>query len=82
MPVGNTTSDATFDTAGDKTVQLSVVGSPPENGKGKPKTCSATLTVTVQQGQAGGTPTARGDTYATPIGKTLTVQFSRVSGVL
>ena len=30
----------------------------------------------------GGDPTARGDTYATPVGKTLTVQASRVSGVL
>ncbi len=27
-------------------------------------------------------PTARGDTYATPVGKTLTVDVSRVSGVL
>ena len=31
---------------------------------------------------ANGDPTARGDTYATPAGKTLTVQTSRVSGVL
>ena len=31
---------------------------------------------------APGEPTARGDTYATPVGKTLTVQVSRVSGVL
>jgi len=31
---------------------------------------------------ASGNPTARGDTYATPAGKTLTVQVSRVSGVL
>jgi VCBS repeat-containing protein len=31
---------------------------------------------------SGNAPTARGDTYATPVGKTLTVQLSRVSGVL
>jgi len=30
----------------------------------------------------GGTPTSRGDAYATPVGKTLTIQVSRVSGVL
>ena len=30
----------------------------------------------------GGDPTARGDTYATAVGKTLEVQLSRVSGVL
>ena len=30
----------------------------------------------------GGDPIARGDTYATAVGKTLTVQLSRVSGVL
>ena len=40
----------------------------------------ATFAVTADA--APGDPTARGDTYATPIGKTLTVQVSRVSGVL
>jgi len=32
--------------------------------------------------QANNAPTARGDTYATPVGKTLTVTASRLSGVL
>ena len=40
----------------------------------------ATFAVTADA--ANGDPTARGDTYATPVGKTLTVQQSRVSGVL
>jgi cytochrome c5 len=31
---------------------------------------------------AGGIPTARGDTYGTPLGKQLVVQLSRISGVL
>ena len=40
----------------------------------------ATFAVTADA--APGDPTARGDTYATPVGKPLTVQVSRVSGVL
>jgi hypothetical protein len=41
----------------------------------------ATVTITVNDPNAGG-PTARGDAYATPVGKTLDVAVSRVSGVL
>jgi hypothetical protein len=41
----------------------------------------ATVTITVNDPNAAG-PTARGDTYATPVGKTLDVVASRVSGVL
>jgi hypothetical protein len=41
----------------------------------------ATVTITVNNPGAAG-PTARGDTYATPVGKTLDVAASRVSGVL
>jgi hypothetical protein len=81
VPPGNTTSDATFPTEGDKTVQLFVTDTP--RGRGKPKTCTASRTVTVEPGTGqGGQPTARGDTYATAVGKTLTVDVSRVSGVL
>ena len=43
---------------------------------------AAPATVTITINAAGATPTARGDTYATPIGKTLNVAASRVSGVL
>jgi hypothetical protein len=42
---------------------------------------AATVTITVQDPNAAG-PTARGDAYATPVGKTLDVVASRVSGVL
>ena len=42
---------------------------------------TATVTITVQQVGAGGI-TSRGDTYATPVGTTLTVAASRISGVL
>ena len=41
----------------------------------------ATVTITVNDPNADG-PTARGDAYATPVGKTLDVAVSRVSGVL
>jgi hypothetical protein len=41
----------------------------------------ATVTITVNDPNAAG-PTARGDAYATPVGKTLDVVASRVSGVL
>jgi PKD repeat protein len=45
--------------------------------------CAAdTRTITVEQVGGGDTPTARGDAYATPIGKTLSVTASAVSGVL
>ena len=44
---------------------------------------SATVTVTVNQVVGGNNPpTARGDTYATPVGKVLNVAASLVSGVL
>jgi Bacterial Ig domain len=72
---GNTTAKTTFTAAGQKAVTLSASDSSP--GK-SPKTCSATLTVTVKLPL----PTARGDTYATPIGRTLTITASPVSGVL
>jgi len=79
-------SDVTFATAGQKTVQIFVVDTPmgSTRGKGnpKPKTCAATLTVMVEEGQAGTQPIARGDTYSTPMGKELVVQYSRISGVL
>lgn len=75
---GNTQAETTFNSAGQKTVQLKAIE---EVAKGKPKTCSASRQVTVQE-SLGGIPTGRGDTYATPVGKTLTVQLSRVSGVL
>ncbi len=42
---------------------------------------TATVTITVNA-VGGGGPTARGDAYATPIGKTLNVAADRVSGVL
>ena len=81
VPPGATTSDATFPTAGAKTVRLFVTDTP--RGNGKPKTCNASRTVTVEPGGGqAGEPTARGDTYATAVGKTLTVDASRVSGVL
>jgi hypothetical protein len=41
----------------------------------------ATVTITVNDPNAAG-PTARGDAYATPVGKSLDVVASRVSGVL
>jgi len=74
---GQTTSTAKFLSIGIKTVQLVV--------EGTTTTCSATLPVIVEldgTGGPAGLPTARGDTYATPVGKTLTVDRSRVSGVL
>jgi len=46
-----------------------------------PGTDSETITITVQA-VGGGGPTARGDTYATPVETELTFQASRVSGVL
>ncbi len=46
---------------------------------GKPPGPSCT---TLAGGCIGTSPVARGDTYATPVGKTLTVTASRVSGVL
>jgi hypothetical protein len=43
---------------------------------------TATVTITISQASANGTPVGRGDTYATPVGTTLNVAVSRVSGVL
>ncbi len=48
------------------------------NHAGQAQSDAVTTTIAV----AGAGPTARGDTYATPIGKTLNVAASRVSGVL
>jgi VCBS repeat-containing protein len=42
----------------------------------------ATVTITISEATANGTPVGRGDAYATPVGTTLTVAASRVSGVL
>jgi VCBS repeat-containing protein len=62
---------------GNQTVSLVVTQD--SNGK-NPKTGSCSLQVSVAA--VGGKPTARGDTYGTPVGKKLVVQLSRVSGVL
>ena len=70
VPPGNTTAETTFNAAGQQTVLLNATE---EGGNGKPKGCSASRQVTVEP-PLYGDPTARGDTYATPIGKTLTVQ--------
>ena len=78
VPAGNTTANTTFTSTGSKTVTLKATDS---SGGKKPKTCSASRTVTVSA-PANVPPTARGDTYATPAGKQLVVQLSRVSGVL
>ena len=44
---------------------------------------TATVTITIAAGGvAGGVPVGRGDTYATPVGTTLNVAASRISGVL
>jgi VCBS repeat-containing protein len=43
---------------------------------------AATVTITISAATAYGKPVGRGDAYATPVGTTLTVQASRVSGVL
>jgi VCBS repeat-containing protein len=42
----------------------------------------ATVTITITAQSANGSPVGRGDTYATPVGTTLNVATSRVSGVL
>ncbi len=78
VPAGNTTANTTFTSTGSKTVTLKATDS---SGGKKPKTCSASRTVTVSA-PANVPPTARGDTYATPAGKQLVVQLSRVSGLL
>ena len=75
----DTTASTTFNSAGVKTVQLEATDTP--KGKGKAKTCTATRSVSVSPVASAG-PTARGDTYATPVGKTLTVKAATVSGVL
>ena len=75
---GNTAAATTFTATGTQTASLSVT----DAGKGnKAKTCDASLDVMVA-GPANAPPTARGDTYGTPVGKQLVVQKSRVSGVL
>jgi hypothetical protein len=78
VPAGNiSTGDITFNEAGQVTVILDVS----DSSKGKsPKTCRATRMIDVQQ--LATAPTARGDTYSTPVGKTLTVEAATVSGVL
>ncbi|MGE5154800.1 MAG: Ig-like domain-containing protein, partial [Bdellovibrio bacteriovorus] len=75
-----TTATTTFSTEGPKTVLLNAT----DSSNGKPKTCSASLAITVQPADGGqaGPPTARGDTYATVVGKTLEVAAATVSGVL
>jgi Bacterial Ig domain len=75
---GAVTATTTFTTTGSQNIVLTVK----DQNK---KTCKAILTVAVV-GELPppftGVPTARGDTYATPIGKELTVGASRVSGLL
>jgi hypothetical protein len=75
---GNITADTTFNAAGPQTVLFNAMET---GGNGKPRTCIASRQVTVEA-PLYGEPTARGDAYGTPAGKTLTVQTSRVSGVL
>ena len=43
---------------------------------------TATVTITISAASANGSPVGRGDTYATPVGTTLNVAASRISGVL
>jgi hypothetical protein len=71
---GKTTAATTFTSAGQRTISLSAQDS-------SLLSCSATLAVTASSSAPTG-PTARGDTYGTPLGKTLTIAASRVSGVL
>jgi VCBS repeat-containing protein len=69
-------ASTTFNATGNQNVALTVT-----DASKKPKTCDASLLVDVMA-PANVPPTARGDTYATPVGKKLVVQKSRVSGVL
>ena len=75
---GDTTATTTFNVVGQQTVFLKGTASGVNE---KLRTCRTTREVTVVP-PAGGEPIARGDAYATPLGKMLTVQASRVSGVL
>ncbi|MGB7931591.1 MAG: Ig-like domain-containing protein, partial [Gammaproteobacteria bacterium] len=74
---GAVTATTTFNEAGAQNIVLIVKDQ-------YKKTCKASMTVAVveESPPVTGAPTSRGDTYATPIGKTLTVGASRVSGVL
>ena len=73
MQPGQTNASTTFTTTGQKTVVLSA-----QDSYQLKRNCKASLAVTVNANQA----VARGDTYGTPFGKTLTITASSVSGVL
>ena len=77
VPPGTTTSDVTFPTPGTKTVRLTVR----DSTRPTPVTCTAYRRLTVVP-PLDEPPTARGDTYSTPVGKTLIVQLAANSGVL
>jgi len=70
---GTTTATTTFTTAGQQTVSLAG-----QDSYLTKHSCSSTLAVAANPNP----PVARGDTYGTPIGKTLTISPSTVSGVL
>ena len=70
---GETQATTTF---GVGPVEPVVLTATETGGSGKAKSCSTSFAFTF------GRPVARGDTYATPAGKQLRVQLSRVSGVL
>jgi hypothetical protein len=78
---GDITAITTFYEIGQQTVTLTV-----KDKNKKNNTCNASLHVVVEDDvpppPTGADPTARGDAYATPVGKELRVQASRVSGVL
>jgi VCBS repeat-containing protein len=68
--------ETTFDSLGQQQVALTATDS-----NKNAKTCTDGLQVLVEPAYSSA-PTARGDTYATPVGKPLEVAAARVSGVL
>jgi hypothetical protein len=70
------TESTSFDSTGGKTVSITVTDN-------EGATCAGATFVQVQAGDGvAGNPVGRGDTYATPIDTELSIQASRVSGVL
>jgi len=53
-----------------------------DNGIPVMQSSAATVTITISAASTNGTPVGRGDTYMTPVGTTLTVTATRLSGVL